>query len=358
MTPPSVPRPINTMKGQLWLAALVGLLACASSARASLKDMVTADGIFVHLHALDEIANLPSNEGSRAVWLGYNDSVSYVVDMLTQHTDYRVSIQHLEVTVSEYLETPVLEGVSPLQATFALNDDFVGYNNGGSGDVTGPVQQVFGGCNIEDFDGLPRSGIFLINRNSHPAQNQTCSYKIRVDNAISWGAQGVIVYNPTDVLPTLGGATVGTPVPVFGVNSATGNFFSEQLATGTIPYARMVSKSRVATYPTVNVIADTPAATHDDRIVVVGAHLDSVPAGAGINDNGSGSGTVLEIALQFAKLTTPVNPVRFAWWAAEEWGLLGSAHYVANLSDDEKQRIACNLNFDMLGSPNFIRVRT
>ena len=75
---------------------------------------------------------------------------------------------------------------------------------------------------------------------------------------------------------------------------------------------------------------------HNDQVVVVGAHLDSVVEGPGINDNGSGSSTILEIAEQMSalKLTKKLQrPVRFAFWGAEESGLLGSEHYVANLSD-------------------------
>src|SRR5215213_6280460 len=51
----------------------------------------------------------------------------------------------------------------------------------------------------------------------------------------------------------------------------------------------------------------------------------------------------------------PKNRVRFAFWGAEEFGLKGSEHYVASLSDDQLDKIALNLNFDMLGSPNFVR---
>jgi Zn-dependent M28 family amino/carboxypeptidase len=104
-----------------------------------------------------------------------------------------------------------------------------------------------------------------------------------------------------------------------------------------------------------NVIADWPGGDAN-RIVVVGAHLDSVPEGPGINDNGSGSATILEIALQMRRLNLKLrNRVRFAFWAAEESGLIGSDYYVAHLSDAEKAKIDLNLNFDMLGSPNFVR---
>ena len=109
---------------------------------------------------------------------------------------------------------------------------------------------------------------------------------------------------------------------------------------------------------TENIIADTPTG-REDRTVVVGAHLDSVPEGPGINDNGSGTATILETALQMKKLgIEPRNRVRFAFWGAEEFGLLGSEHYVNDLVEndpEELDNIALNLNFDMLGSPNFVR---
>ena len=68
---------------------------------------------------------------------------------------------------------------------------------------------------------------------------------------------------------------------------------------------------------------------------MVGSHLDSVPEGPGINDNGTGSAFNLELALQMAKRNPPLNKVRFAWWGAEEEGLLGSTHYVAAITDED-----------------------
>jgi Zn-dependent M28 family amino/carboxypeptidase len=87
---------------------------------------------------------------------------------------------------------------------------------------------------------------------------------------------------------------------------------------------------------------------------MVGAQLDSVTTGPGIQDNGSGTAAILEVAEQMAK-TNPRNKVRFAWWGAEETGLLGSTYYVNGLSQEEKDRISVYLNFDMIGSPNFVR---
>ena len=101
-----------------------------------------------------------------------------------------------------------------------------------------------------------------------------------------------------------------------------------------------------------NVIAELPG-KNEDNVVMAGAHLDSVTEGPGINDNGSGSAALLETALSMANLN-PQNTLRFGWWAGEEQGLLGSADYVAGLSKAERDRIALYMNYDMVGSPNYI----
>ncbi|MEV7520053.1 M28 family peptidase [Streptomyces sp. NPDC091371] len=106
------------------------------------------------------------------------------------------------------------------------------------------------------------------------------------------------------------------------------------------------------TYPSNNLIADWPGGPAD-QVVMFGAHLDSVSAGPGINDNGSGSATLLENALVLAqKNPTMTKHVRFAWWTDEEQGLNGSEFYVNQLSSTQKAAIKGYYNFDMVGSTN------
>lgn len=90
-----------------------------------------------------------------------------------------------------------------------------------------------------------------------------------------------------------------------------------------------------------------------NNVLVLTAHTDSVDAGPGINDNGSGSIGLLETALQLAKFSVN-NAIRFVWVSAEEFGLLGSTYYVSQLSTEELGKIRLNLNFDMIASPNYI----
>ncbi|MFE0729669.1 M28 family metallopeptidase [Streptomyces antibioticus] len=101
-----------------------------------------------------------------------------------------------------------------------------------------------------------------------------------------------------------------------------------------------------------NLIADWPGGD-TNRVIMAGSHLDSVTSGAGINDNGSGSSAVLEAALTVARTNyQPTKHLRFAWWGAEELGLVGSRYYVNSLSSANRARISGYLNFDMIGSPN------
>jgi aminopeptidase S len=104
----------------------------------------------------------------------------------------------------------------------------------------------------------------------------------------------------------------------------------------------------------VNLIAELPGAGASE-VVMLGAHLDSIVGGPGINDNGSGVMTLLVLAEQLAEFDRPMRTVRFAFWGAEELGQVGSAAYVASLDSAERLRLTAYLNFDMVGSPNYVR---
>ncbi|MEV7676847.1 M28 family peptidase, partial [Streptomyces sp. NPDC088752] len=101
-----------------------------------------------------------------------------------------------------------------------------------------------------------------------------------------------------------------------------------------------------------NLIADWPGGD-PNQVLMSGSHLDSVTSGPGINDNGSGSAAILETALAVSRAGyQPSKHLRFAWWGAEELGLVGSKYYVNNLPTNERSKIKGYLNFDMIGSPN------
>jgi len=133
-------------------------------------------------------------------------------------------------------------------------------------------------------------------------------------------------------------------VPVVGASFSSGISLAQPGSTA------IVDAPAITQITQVNVLAELPG-INSDNIVMVGSHLDSVATGPGVQDNGSGNAAVLETAIQMAKVK-PHNTVRFAWWGAEEAGLVGSINYVFGLSEEERNRIALYLNFDMIGSPN------
>ncbi len=98
-----------------------------------------------------------------------------------------------------------------------------------------------------------------------------------------------------------------------------------------------------------NVVVDIPGRTRD--VFMIGAHLDSVEKGPGMNDNASGSVAILEIAQRLGRCEAE-RTIRFAWWGAEEEGLIGSTHYVSTLSHAEQERIVGYVNLDMIAAPN------
>jgi Zn-dependent M28 family amino/carboxypeptidase len=325
-----------------------------------LRDAVTLDGVRRHQAAFQAIAAANGNTRASST-PGYDQSAAYVAAQMDA-AGYDVTVQPFDFPFFQEVEPAELEQISPNPTVYPYFDaaGFATMEYSGSGDVTALAEGVdlilppapdantsTSGCEASDFAGFTPGNIAIIQRGS-------CAFADKAVNAEAAGASGVVIFNEgqegrTDAfVGTLGGPV--SNIPVVGANFAVG----AELAAGDVT-VRLFVNATSEIRSTVNVIADTPGG-RDDRVVVVGAHLDSVPDGPGINDNGSGSAAILETALQMADQgIEPRNKVRFAWWGAEESGLLGAEHYVATLSKRELKDIAVNLNFDMVGSPNFVR---
>jgi Zn-dependent M28 family amino/carboxypeptidase len=354
----------------LFQIAVLGMLAVFSSVSlvssavridtSALREAVTVEGIREHQQALQDIAD--ANGDTRVSGSpGYDASADYV-QLMMEAAGYEVTVQEFDFPFFEELEPAELQQIAPNPTDYPYFDDagFATMEYSGSGDVTAIAEGVdlvlppgdaantsTSGCEADDFASFTPGNIAVIQRG-------TCTFALKAQNAEDAGAVGVIIFNEGQegrtaaFLGTLGGPDATAPVvgAAFDVGV--------ELAAGGVT-VRMFVNATSEIRTTSNVIAET-AGGREDRVVVVGAHLDSVPAGPGIQDNGSGSAAILEVALQMADLgVEPRNKVRFAWWGAEESGLLGAEFYVANLSKRDIKNIALNLNFDMIGSPNFVR---
>jgi aminopeptidase Y len=309
-----------------------------------LQECVTLEGVRAHQAALQAIAD--ANNGIRTSGTpGYDASVAYIADKMSA-AGYLVTVQPFQFQTFITLSPTILEQVAPPPAGPIVNN-IMAYS--GSGDNTAPVTALAApptdgtpGCEATDFAGFPAGHIALISRGA-------CTFALKATNAYNAGAAGVVIYNniPGSINGTLGnGFTLN--ISVTSVTQAVG----QQLAATPGLVLRLKTDTFRGIATTHNVIAETPGG-NPNNVVMVGAHLDSVNAGPGLQDNGSGSAAILETALQMAKVK-PRNKLRFAWWGAEESGLVGSTFYVNNLTPEEQDQISLYLNFDMIGSPNSV----
>jgi Zn-dependent M28 family amino/carboxypeptidase len=306
---------------------------------ASLRGRVTTDAMMAHLSKLQDIAK--ANNNTRAVGTpGYDASVDYVVGKLrdkgfdVQTPQFEARVFHSDpgsVTVADKkFEARALE--------FSLATPPVG--------VTGPLVAVpvdaSPGCTPADYDNLPVDGaVVLVDRG-------TCSFSQKEKAAAQHGAVAMVVADNA-IEEKMGGTlgeTTDVKIPVVSVTKSDGALLRTIMGPATVQLSAETKNISAR-----NVIAQTKTGSTSD-VVMAGAHLDSVPEGPGINDNGSGVAAVLETALQLGNSPGIHNAVRFGFWGAEELGLIGSRKYVESLDLNALKDIALYMNYDMLASPN------
>jgi Zn-dependent M28 family amino/carboxypeptidase len=317
-----------------------------------LLECASADGASEHLEAFQAIAD--ENGGTRASGTpGYEASVDYVAEQ-ARSWGYDVTVQEFDFPTFEPLGDPTMDNITTGES-YVPGEDVLAFTYSGSGDVTATAEGVdlqlpppdepgvTSGCEPEDFADFTAGNIALIQRGA-------CNFSVKAINAEAAGASAVVIFNEgqpgrTDAVA----GTLGDPVvdiPVLGTSFDIGSSLDGD-------EVHLTFEALIEIQPTWNVLAESRHG-RDDNVVTAGAHLDSVLDGPGINDNGSGSAALLDVAEAMRKVR-PENKVRFAWWGAEEFGLRGSDHYVSDLSDEERDDIGLYLNFDMVASPNFVR---
>ncbi|WP_330174932.1 M28 family metallopeptidase [Streptomyces sp. NBC_01498] len=302
---------------------------------------------YKHLKKFQDIAD--SAGGHRAAGsLGHDASAAYVYSLLKK-AGYDVSYDTFVFTNIE-TQAETLKVVSPAPRDSAITA--MSYTKSTpKGGITAQLAVVpvdaTTGCEATDYAAGAFTGkIALIQRGG-------CDFALKQQTAAAAGAVAAIVSN--NVAGALAG-TLGDPaaarIPTGGITQAEGARLAQDAAAGPVTVnldLRQLQEQRT----TRNVIAETKGG-NPANTVMLGSHLDSVTEGPGINDNASGSAGLLEVALDLAKSREkPANKVRFAWWSAEELGLLGAEDYVQGLTPEQAERIKLYLNFDMIASPNF-----
>ncbi|HEY5878528.1 MAG TPA: M28 family metallopeptidase [Nakamurella sp.] len=311
-----------------------------------LSRQVTVGGANRHLIAFQRIAD--ANGGNRAAQTatlledtGFRASVAYVAQKMRQN-GFKVTVQDFNYTREVSLASSLAVAGGATYEIIKMAESIQTPPGGITGElaVVPAAGDATPGCESTDFAGDFTGKIALIRRGG-------CTFQLKGENAAAAGATLAVIYN--NVPGPLANVTITVPgkIPVGGVSMEDG----EILATmgGATVTVDMRTENQVRTSQ--NVIAQTRTG-RTDNVVMAGAHVDSVSAGPGINDNGSGSAALLEIASRLGGSPKTSNAIRFAWWGAEELGLLGSRAYVGGLTFEQRLDIALYLNFDMIGSPN------
>eukprot|EP00457_Paulinella_chromatophora_P003037 gb/GEZN01003042.1/.p1 GENE.gb/GEZN01003042.1/~~gb/GEZN01003042.1/.p1 ORF type:complete len:714 (+),score=167.76 gb/GEZN01003042.1/:291-2144(+) len=296
---------------------------------------------------------------------GFAASVAYIRKQL-EGAGYAVTQQDFSIKTWTLVGDPLLfgnfaeDGNETNATQYMEGSDFTVLSYGGSTPTDGLMGPVLipsadqQGCSEEDYSGWAgeeiANKIALISRGN-------CTFYNKARLAQDAGAAAILIYNNA---PGLFYGTASPEhddqayitIPILGLSQALGLLFLNALEQGGLQI-QMDVVTQTHTELTQNILVDTKTGD-PDQVIVLGSHLDSVPQGPGINDNGSGSALTLHLALLFAKLNIlPKNKVRFAWWGAEEIGLRGSNYYVDHLDPVELEKIAANINIDMLASPNY-----
>ncbi|HEV3001040.1 MAG TPA: M28 family metallopeptidase, partial [Solirubrobacteraceae bacterium] len=279
-----------------------------------------------HLAALQRIAD--RSGGTRAAGTaGDRRTVAYVARTL-RAAGWRVELQRVAFPYFERRSPPRLAGLRPGRELRVAE-----YS--GSARLRARVRRVRGrGCSVGDFAPVPRGDVALVDRG-------TCFFRVKARNAERAGAGAIVISDVeggTPVAATL--IRPGIGIPVFIVTARGAARIEGRTVTAEVD---AVSERRTTT----NVIAEGRPA-RGGRWVMAGAHHDSVSAGPGINDNGSGVAALLAVAERLHGRPG----IRLGFWGAEELALYGSRRYVRSLAAPERRAIAAYLNFDMVASPN------
>lgn len=332
-----------------------------ASLGAALAAAISTDDVVNDLTRLDAIAT--ANGGNRAAGSpGFDASASFVADEL-RSAGYGVTLDPVAMTVFRQEAPTVLEVLGPVATSFQDAHDLKAMLLSPSGDVTGPLvalgfdpnvqpgARTGLGCAPGDWSEVPAGAIALVqpgNCRRHDAivNAQEAGVAAVITSYVDWAPDHVL--RPTLVTPE------DITVPAIGVTGATGVALFAAAQAG----ARVHVATHTAVVQTTSssVIAETKGGD-TSHVVMIGGHLDSVIDGPGVNDDGSGTMAILEMARELARLRPDGAPwkVRFAFWTGEELGLFGSFHYVGGLGDDEVRKLEAYLNLDMIGSPNSFR---
>ncbi|EOA82523.1 hypothetical protein ACJQWK_04773 [Exserohilum turcicum] len=309
----------------------------------ALKAEIKVENLMAGAQTLQTFADSQSN-GTRVLGsAACNSTLRWVKDELDATGAYDVELQQVRVVrqVSGQINSSMVNGTNVTASLLEYSP---------SGSVTATLVPVANlGCEASDYPSAVAGKIALISRG-------TCAFGQKSALAGAAGAAAAILYN--NVNGTLGGTLSPGPrpegayIPTIGIAQELGVGYVAAIKSGASISATINVKTEIQNMTTYNVLATTKTGERTNKLCL-GAHTDSVAEGPGLNDDGSGTIGILEVAKALAKYQVH-NAVVFGFWAAEEAGLVGSKHFVSSLSAEDLAKIRAYLNFDMIASPNYI----
>ncbi|KAF4416388.1 aminopeptidase Y precursor vacuolar [Fusarium acutatum] len=313
-------------------------------------DDIKAEDLDKTLRALYKIAL--DNSNNRAFGLpGYKASLDFVLARLGGGNHFDITVQPFKHLFSQtrkiVLTRPDEEHVDAVSLQYNHATPLPGGVAAPLALI--PIDGVRGsGCFEDQWKGIDVEGkVALIKCGKCQFANKL---KLAKDN----GASAAIVFNDnpnqTAGSGSLGAENFGKLAPVGVVTYDKGNSWAERLKAGENLKVNLTIDVLTEKRETWQIIADTKVG-NSNSVVMLGAHLDSMQEGPGINDNGSGVAALLNIADSVKKYKNFKNKLRFAFWGAEESGMIGSTYYVSNLSMDEPSKIRFYYNYDVIASP-------
>lgn len=314
----------------------------------AIQDDISKTALFKRAEDLFDIARLSEDEYNHPTRVigskGHLATIDYIYSTVAELGDYyTITNQSFPAVSGNVFESRLVLGDSVTRTASPMG---LTPPTKGRQPVYGPLVLVANeGCKQSDYPPSLEGGIAFIKRG-------TCSFGDKSGLAGKNGAIAAVVYNNDK--GSLQG-TLGDPTPdhiaTWGISFEEALPYIEKLEKGGVIPTSAYIDAIVNRIATTNIIAQTKEGDAEN-CVMLGGHSDSVAEGSGINDDGSGSLTLLEIATQLTKYKVN-NCVRFAWWAGEEEGLLGSDYYVEKLSEEDNMKIRLFMDYDMLASPNF-----
>ncbi|GAA4150717.1 M28 family peptidase [Actinomadura keratinilytica] len=347
-----MPAPFNA----LLCAVVAGIGAVLPAGRPAdpadqLERSVSGEAAFAHLRAWQRAAD--GSGGTRATGTpGFEASARYLVQRLQKagyrvvrqpvpYEDHRVDIERAETSPDGAAVRVLMWRWSPSTPPGGIDAPLVA-----------PTADSSAGCEREDYEATPADGAVVL------LPRASCGFATQVRVAAEAGARAVLSYMPTPRPDNIYRNHVYDPVsmtlPIASVTQRWAESAAERTRRSPVRI-RLDLRGHRVTGVTENILAETSGG-RDDRVVMAGAHLDSVGEAPGINDNGAAAAALLETALRLAPRQHAVrNKVRFAWWGAEELLDVGSEHYIAGLTAAQRRAIALYLNYELIAGPNFGR---